>query len=277
MGSKGSRLLGQYATDRQVMLVTGDCLDVMAALPGGCVDLIMTSPPYADARKHTYGGVKPDEYVEWFLPRAREMHRVLAPTGSFILNIKEGARDGERLTYVMELVLALRKEVGWRWVEEYIWHKTSVMTGKWPNRFRDGWEHLHHFTKARQFKMRQDDVLQPAKESTKNRYNHLGPGDLHRHESATGSGFGRNMSTSVGREMVYPSNVLQGHSVVRNVGHSAAYPEWLPEFFIKLFTDPGDLVLDPFAGSGTTCRVAERLGRVTMGIEILPQQGKEET
>ncbi len=98
----------------------GDCLDVMKSLPDDCIDLIVTSPPYADARVHTYGGVRPDDYVDWFSLRAIQMRRVLKPSGSFVLNIKEKAVDGERHTYVLDLILALKREVGFRWVEEYI-------------------------------------------------------------------------------------------------------------------------------------------------------------
>ena len=133
------------------MLHCGDCLEVMRGMDAGSVDLIMTSPPYADARKHTYGGVPPDEYVEWFLPRAETMQRVLKPTGSFVLNIKEKCVDGERSTYVLELILALKKQ-GWRLVEEYIWAKSCSMPGKWPDRFRDGWEHCLHFSIAKAFR-----------------------------------------------------------------------------------------------------------------------------
>ena len=78
-------------------------------------DLIVTSPPYADARKHTYGGIAPECYVEWFCERAEQFHRVLAPHGNFVLNIKEKAVSGERHTYVLDLILALKREVGFRW------------------------------------------------------------------------------------------------------------------------------------------------------------------
>ena len=75
-------------------------------------------------RKKTYGGIHPDEYVEWFLPISKELLRVLKPTGTFILNIKEKVLDGERSTYVMELILQMRKQ-GWLWTEEFIWHKKN--------------------------------------------------------------------------------------------------------------------------------------------------------
>ena len=97
----------------------GDCLDVLAGLPADSVNLIVTSPPYGNQRKHTYGGVDPDKYVDWFIPRADAMRRVLRPDGSFVLNIKEHVQDGQRHTYVLELILAM-KRAGWLWIDEYI-------------------------------------------------------------------------------------------------------------------------------------------------------------
>ena len=82
-------------------ILHGDCLEVLQCVPDASVDLILTSPPYADQRKNVYGGVHPDHYVEWFMPRAEQFHRVLKPTGSFILNIKERVVNGERHTYVL--------------------------------------------------------------------------------------------------------------------------------------------------------------------------------
>ena len=246
----------------------GDCLEVMRGLPSGYVDLIVTSPPYADARSHTYGGIAPDEYVEWFLERAAEMRRVLKPTGSFVLNIKEKAVDGERHTYVLELILALKQQAGFRWVEEYIWHKTTSAPGKWKYRFRDAWERILHFSKTKDFKMNQEAVKVPIGDWTKARLRNMNDNDRSRQESSTRSGVGRRIAAWEGKDKVYPSNVLYKPPVCHNTGHSAAYPEWLPEFFIQLFTDEGDTVLDPFLGSGTTCRVAQQLQRNSIGIEI---------
>ena len=255
-------------TDWQNKIHAGDCLDVLASLPSNSVDLIVTSPPYADARAHTYGGVKPEDYVDWFCPRAYEMLRVLKPTGSFVLNIKEKAVDGERHPYVLELILALKHDVGFRWVEEYIWHKTTAAPGKWKYRFRDAWERIIHFSKTRDVKMRQDSVKEPIGDWTKSRLKNMSATDRTRQRSATNSGVGRRIEAWEGRKTVYPSNVLHKPPVCHNTGHSAAFPEWLPDFFIKLFTDPSDVVLDPFSGSGTTCRVASRLGRIHVGIEM---------
>ena len=103
-------------------ILLGDCKEELQRLDDDSIDLIVTSPPYADARKNTYGGIHPDKYVEWFLPISEELLRVIKPTGTFILNIKERVMNGERHTYVIDLVLKMRKQ-GWLWTEEFVWHK----------------------------------------------------------------------------------------------------------------------------------------------------------
>ena len=252
-------------------ILQGDCLDVLKKQASdNSIDLIITSPPYADRRAHTYGGVKPEKYVEWFLPRAEEFLRVLKPTGSFVLNIKEKAENGERHTYVLELILALRKQ-GWYWTEEYIWHKKNCYPGKWPNRFRDSWERCLHFTKARKFKMNQGSVMVPMGDWADARLKSLGKNDVVRYDSQVGSGFGKNIANWAQRTMAYPTNVLHMATECGNKNHSAAFPKALPEWFINLFTDEGDFVLDPFAGSGTTLEVAKELRRNAIGIEILSE------
>ncbi|HZU65642.1 MAG TPA: site-specific DNA-methyltransferase [Ktedonobacteraceae bacterium] len=238
--------------------------------PSNSVDLIVTSPPYADQRKDTYGGVHPDRYVEWFLPIAAELKRVLKPRGSFILNIKERVVDGERHTYVLELIVALRKQ-GWLWTEEYIWHKRNSYPGKWPNRFRDAWERCLHFTKEKHFAMYQDAVRVPMGDWSQSRLRNLSETDRRRDNSRVQSGFGKKIENWVGRELAYPDNVLYLATECSNRGHSATFPVELPSWFIKLFTQPGDVVLDPFLGSGTTAVAARQLGRHCIGIEIDPK------
>lgn len=246
----------------------GDCLEVLRDFPDNTFDLIITSPPYADRRKHTYGGVSPEKYVAWFLPRSEQFLRVLKPTGTFILNIKEKVENGERHTFVIELILALRRQ-GWLWTEEFIWHKKNCYPGKWPNRFRDAWERCLQFNKTRKFKMNQDAVRVPMGDWAKTRLKALGKNDVVRFDSRVGSGFGKNIANWKGRDLAYPTNVLHLATECGNKSHSAAFPPALPEWFIKLFTDEGDSVLDPFAGSGTTCVVAARLRRHSIGIELI--------
>jgi site-specific DNA-methyltransferase (adenine-specific) len=248
-------------------ILLGDCEEVLKALPDDSVDLIFTSPPYADQRQKTYGGVSPDKYVDWFMPKAEQFQRVLKPTGTFILNIKERVVNGERHTYVLELIMRMRLQ-GWLWTEEFMWHKKNSYPGKWPNRFRDNWERLIQFNKQKTFHMYQDAVMVPVGDWAKTRLANLSETDKTRDESRVGSGFGKNVSNWIGRDLVYPNNVLHMATECSNRNHSATFPVDLPAWFIKLFTQAGDVVLDPFVGSGTTTLAAAQLSRFYVGIDI---------
>ncbi|OAT35375.1 DNA methylase [Hafnia paralvei ATCC 29927] len=253
-----------------IELINDDCLIALKRLSSDSIDLIVTSPPYADQRKNTYGGISADKYVEWFTPIANELLRVTKSSGSFVLNIKERAINGERHTYVIELILMMRK-LGWLWTEEYIWHKKNSYPGKWPNRFRDSWERCIHFTKSKKFNMYQEEVMVPMGDWKNSRLKNISDTDKKRDESKVGSGFGKKIENWVTRDLAYPTNVLHMATECGNRSHSAAFPESLPEWFIKLFTTEGDTVLDPFSGSGTTLKVAKAMKRNAVGIEILDE------
>jgi len=248
-------------------ILCGDCETILNDFPDNCIDLIVTSPPYMDKRKHVYDGAHADNYVEWFAPKAEEFLRILKPSGTFILNIKEGVVDGEKHTFVLELILELKK-MGWFWTEEFIWHKKNSYPGKWPNRFRDAWERCLQFNKQRKFQMFQDEVMVPRGDWAEKRFKYLKETDMRRNDSKVNSGFGKNIGNWMDRKLAYPTNVLYLATESANKNHSAVYPEALPEWFIKLFTKRNDLVLDPFIGSGTTAVVAKRLKRNYVGIDI---------
>lgn len=263
-----SILLKQVKIRQTASVYKGDCLTIIPKkIPDDTVDLIITSPPYADQRKDNYGGICADKYVNWMLPRTEQLKKCLKPEGSFVLNIKERAINGERHPYVIELIQGLRMQ-GWCWIEEYCWHKKNSYPGKWPNRFRDSWERLLHFTKNKKFKMNQNDVRVPMGAWKDSRLKNLSDTDKKRDNSTHGNGFGKRVANWKGRDLAYPTNVLHMATECNNSGHPAAFPEKLPNWFIRLFTDSEDLVLDPFAGSGTTLIASHKLQRSSIGIDL---------
>jgi len=199
-------------------IIEGDNRVVLQRLPANSIDLIVTSPPYAKQRSKTYGGVDPNHYVEWFLPIAEDLKRVLKPSGSFILNIKEPAVNGERHTFVLELIIELRKQ-GWLWTEEYCWHKKNSFPGKWSNRFRDGWERCLHFTREKKFAMYQEAVMVPTGSWADSRLKNLSETDKRRDNSKVGSPFGKKVANWVGRDLAYPDNVIHMATECGNRGH----------------------------------------------------------
>jgi len=241
----------------------GNISSMLTVLEDDSVDLVVTSPPYAERRKKAYGGVPAEKYVEWFLPISAELRRVLKPTGSFVLNIKESVEDGERQTYVYELVLALRKQ-GWLWVDEFVWHKTNPFPTGNKKRLKDGFERCYHFAKTKKFKFF-PDVLR-----TKSTSNWAGDPERRKNNGAhhTTNGSGMNMSRRFTGDLVRPSNVVTMPSSCIHIEHPAVFPVELPEFFVKLMTEKGDVVLDPFMGSGSTAIAARGLGRRYVGVEL---------
>jgi site-specific DNA-methyltransferase (adenine-specific)/site-specific DNA-methyltransferase (cytosine-N4-specific) len=163
------------------------------------------------------------------------------------------------------------RSAGWLWIEEYIWHKRNCAPGKWPNRFRDAWERCLHFALDRDFAMYQDEVMFPMGDWAETRSSNLSEIDYIRDPSASGSPFAKNVSKLAWSRVGPPDQRTTIRYECGYVGHSASFPEEVPEFFIRLFTRTGDLVCDPFVGSGTTGIVCARLNRKFIGIDILEQ------
>jgi DNA modification methylase len=251
-----------YKTELHV----GDSREVLSKYPDGFFNLIVTSPPYADARSDHYDSIEPDEYVNFILSFHNQLWRVLANNGSFVLNVKDKVVKGIRHRFVWHTIEAL-SEKGWLCVDDYIWVKPNAMPGYWPNRLRDEWEYCFHMTKQPKFAMYQENVKQDIGDWANKRLAKLTGKSNGRHNSENDSGFGRDLRKWVGKEEVLPGNTLMVPLVGKNMGHPAAFPIGIPEFFIKLFTKQGDNVLDPFAGSGSTGVAAEELNRNVVLID----------
>ena len=251
-------------------LVCGDCRDhgvVGRLFDGARAHVTFTSPPYATQREYDpssgFEPVPPEEYSDWFRDVAANVRAVLAEDGSYFLNIKEHAVDGERNLYVKDLVIAHKRQWGWRFVDEFCWRKTdNGVPGGWNNRFKNAWEPVHHFCLRAQIKFHpeavshtSDDVFDYSPDNPKSTSGSglLGSGPRERHE---------------GRAR--PSNVIEVRTESNQGSHSAPFPRTLVEFFVKAFSDPGDIVFDPFLGSGTTMAAAHVLERIGYGIEISP-------
>ncbi len=248
----------------------GNAQELLDQLPPASVDLFFTSPPYADAR--AYSRIHPDRYVEWFLPFGRSMYEATKPSGSLIINIKnrvakDGPLKGQRHPYVYHLVLALQN-MGWRWLETYIWAKPNAIPGKFGPRTKDGFEYVYHFAKGPKPYFNLDAVRVPYKadeaEIARRKRDTLG-------RRSTEAGFGRDRTKTYLLGGADPGNVVsvpQTYNQHRGVAHTAAMPEGLAEFFIKAASPAGGIVIDPFAGGATTVVIGRRLGRQAGGFEI---------
>lgn len=248
----------------------GDSSEWLPALPSESVDLFFTSPPYADAR--AYSRIHPDRYVDWFLPFARDMYEAANESGSLVINIKNrvaksGPLKGQRHPYVYELVIALQN-MGWRWLETYIWAKPNAVPGKFGPRTKDAYEYVYHFAKGARPYFDLDAIRVPYKTSEaeieRRRLDSNG-------RKTTDAGFGRDRTTTYRLGGADPGNVIsvsQTYNQHYGVAHTAAMPEGLAEFFIKAMSPEGGVVIDPFAGGGTSVVVARRNQRNAGGIEL---------
>ena len=275
-------------------LICGDCRDAATVewlFAGRKANVVITSPPYATQRQYDpssgFEPVPPEKYSAWYRAVASAIESVLASDGSYFLNIKAHAEDGERHTYVMDLVLAHKRQWGWRFVDELCWRKTDDgVPGGWNNRFKNAWEPIFHFSRGRTIKFNpravghwSDDCFDYSAENPKSTSGSglLGTGP--RGAAADkGKNHGawqttrRNANDREGRHggVARPSNVIEAKTESSQGSHSAPFPRAIPEFFIKAFSHPGDLVFDPFTGSGTTLVAAAQLDRVGHGVEISP-------
>ena len=257
-------------------LMYGDCrasTDVSTLLEGVVVNVAFTSPPYASQRKYDessgFKPIKPDAYVEWFGAVQANVREHLAEDGSWFVNIKEAADDGQKQTYVKRLILKHVDEWGWKWIEEFCWPRPALpLNPNMSRRFKNGWESVFHFAASTAYKFKPDDV----RHETDGAFIYADQKAAGKMVGGTAQGVGGGIMDPANKHggLAFPSNVLANMGGAKVVGHSAAFPVELPSFFVKAYSDEGDAILDPFMGSGTTLIAAAQERRVAYGMEISP-------
>jgi len=255
-------------------IIEGNCFNLIKEIPDNSIDLVVTSPPYADVK--SYGKeinvFHPDRYVDWFLPLQVEIYRVLKPTGSYILNNNDNLVKKLRHPYVFDLVIRTIRETNLKLYDRYFWHKVKGYfpnAGSGGNRLNNLTEYLWHFVKdEKQVKWRMDNVREPYKAKHGTKYSakqydacEKGKKISVKHESGVVNPLGK-----------IPDNVFEfpTSAEIKGNKHPAPYHPDLPDWFIRALTDEGDIVLDPFMGSGSTAIAAINNKRNWIGFELNP-------
>lgn len=244
-------------------LIEGDCVDKLKTIPDDSVDIIITSPPYAEQRQGKYQGVSEKLYIAWFLPIAQELIRILKSTGSFFLNLKAHCDHGERSLYVMELILKLRNEVGFKYIDEYVWYKSAAPRCK-TFRLKNAWEPIYHFSLGNNY-INHEEIKRCSHSVFANKRGYTSYNEL------TGNIGGYHEVADQIQGYTDPDNVLYFPTallVKDKYSHPAKFPRELALFLIDGFCPPGGVVCDPFLGSGTTALAALIRKCKCIGIEL---------
>jgi site-specific DNA-methyltransferase (adenine-specific)/site-specific DNA-methyltransferase (cytosine-N4-specific) len=235
-------------------------LEVLRVIPAGSVRAVITSPPYAKQRK--YSSVPEEEYVDWFIPIAEQIKRILTPDGNFLLNLKAHCRDGERSLYVYDLLIRL-KSLGFYLQDELVWYK-SALPRKYEKRLKNCWEPIYQLSVSKNNFLNVNEIKVPTKYAFQNKNgwsDKNGNGNCGGYHGIAQQGAG----TTVPSNLLYFPTSLLGKD--RQYPHPAKFPVELAEFLIRCFSEKGDWIVDPFLGSGTVAAAALRAGRRVIGID----------
>lgn len=283
-----------YRTDYGAAYL-GDSRALLAGVQDKSINLAFTSPPYALHFKKKYGNVDKADYVEWFLQFAREIHRVLTDDGSFVLNIggSYNPKVPTRSLYHFKLLIALVEEVGFHLAQECFWYNPAKMPmpAEWVTvrrvRIRDSVEYVWWLSKTPFPKADNRKVLRPysadmirlAKRGVRATIRPSGHAIKSSFDKVANGG---SIPSNVVEEALPLDMLVLGNNAANDPYtkrckesgikiHPARFPAALPDFFIRLLTDEGDVVLDPFAGSNTAGAVAERLARRWLALELVEE------
>lgn len=271
LGAKWATAPGQIWQIAQHFVICGDCREpetwqrLLSAAGTVKVNGVFTSPPYAEQRKEQYGGIPADEYVDWWEAVQGNVRANLEDDGSFFVNIKNHSEDYVRTVYVHELAIAMTEQWGWTYLDEYCWERHGIPGDpRKMGKFKNQWEPVFWWSLTRHPKFRPEAVRHESDGAILDENFQSG---LERSQ-----GTGRNVvgNRKIGKGLAYPGNRIRAGNA-EAIGHAAAFPVALPDFFIRAYSDPGDVWLDPFLGSGTTIVAAHQNERVGLGIEMLPK------
>lgn len=265
------------------MAFLGDSLDYLGQIPEASIDLIVTSPPFALKRKKEYGNVHATEYIDWFMDFANEFYRVLKDSGSLVIDIGGSWVRGQptRSLYHFELISALSDKVGFHLAQEFFWYNPSKLPSpaEWVTvrriRVKDAVNMVWWLSKTPHPKANNRHVLKPYSESMKKLLENGYKAKLRPSGHDISVNFSKNNKGAIPANLLVLANTDSNGTYLRMCReqeikpHPARFPHGLPEFFIHFLTDPGDMVLDPFAGSNVTGEVAEKNERSWLAFELV--------
>ncbi|HJT76799.1 MAG TPA: site-specific DNA-methyltransferase [Gemmataceae bacterium] len=257
-----------------------DALDVLRGLPDDSAALVLTSPPFALRRQKAYGNVAADEYVEWLWPFAQEIHRVLRPDGSFVLDLGGGWNRGHGTRSLYPYQLVLRLTTIFHLAQEVYWYNPSKLPtpAEWVTirrtRVKDAVNVLWWFGKTEEPQADNRRVLRPYSRSMQRLLRDGYQPARRPSQHDIGPHFQRDNGGAIPPNLLEVPNTRSSDPYIRRCRaaglpvHPARFPPAIPDFFIRFLTRPGQLVVDPFAGSNVTGHVAEGLGRNWLSIEV---------
>lgn len=243
----------------------GDSIELIKQLDDNSIDLVITSPPYSTLKTYiTDPGISPNDWVEWFMPLCKEIERVIKPTGSFILNVNDKVESGFRHPYVFDFISQLHKQTGLKMFERLFWNKMKGLPNR--SRFGDRVEFVFWFAKQKGFYFNIDEMRTEYSESSMKRFKK----PLKKRYARTENDTDEYKDWSANAKGALPTTLVNISSESKRIAdnHVAVYPLNFAKYFIRGATKPGDLVLDPFMGTGTTGLACKELGRDYIGFEL---------
>lgn len=249
----------------------GSCFDLAKDIPRNSIDLVITSPPYSDIKKYGEGfqPLHPDNYVDWIFPLFKELEKSIKSSGSIVFNIDDKCYKKLRHTYIFDLILKINNETNLKLYDYYFWEKESFLPNGGITRVNHNIEWLLHFVIDKdKVKWNMDSVREPYSEGSLKRFK----SKIKKYDTDKDGikNFKNNKKHDINEKGKLPSCILRfpTNAITKGNKHPAPFHRDLPIWFIKALTDKGDLVLDPFMGSGTTACAAIEMGRNWMGFEL---------